>query len=190
MSGEFDKALTRKIKGLIPNQSFIGKVVKVDEVKYTCTVMPLDSDAEIFKVRLKPTIDNIKKGIIAIPSVDSFVIVGLLNNNINSAFVVWCSNIKKYYIVGEGGNTLEFKDDGTILINGEAHGGLIKVTELVAQINKLEDDLNDIKTAFNAWVVAPNDGGAALKAASATWALTPIVKTINVNIENTRVKHG
>lgn len=187
---EFEKALTRKIKGLIPNQSFIGKVVKVDEVKYTCTVMPLDSDAEIFKVRLKPTIDNEKNGIIAIPSVDSFVIVGLLNNNENSAFVVWCSNIKKYYIVGEGGNTLEFKDDGTILINGDAHAGLVKVAELVTQINKMESDLNSIKTAFNAWVVVGGDGGAALKALSATWAASPITQTVKANIENTRVKHG
>jgi hypothetical protein len=52
----------------------------------------------------------------------------------------------------------------------------------VALANKVLDELttlktaiNDLKTVFATWVVAPQDGGAALKLAAATWYGTPTV---------------
>jgi hypothetical protein len=187
---EFEKALRRKILSMIPDSSIVGKVTKVDESNFTCNVMPLDNDAELFKVRLKPTIDNVKKGIIAIPSVDSYVIIGFLKNKDTNPFVIWCSNFEKYYMFGEGGNTFEFKDDGTILINGDTFDGVPKVQVVTDEINDIKTDINTLKAAFTAWIVIPSDGGAALKAAAASWAgqiLTPAVKT---DLENAKVKHG
>ena len=177
---ELEKAFRKKVLKLIPKQAFIGEVRKVDENNYTCAVMPIDSEAEIFKVRLKPSIDTNKKGIIGIPAVGSFVIVGLLGNNENSAFVVWCSNIKKYYIVGDGGNTFEFKDDGTILINGEDYAGVIKIIEQTAKLNKLVGELQRELGLIATGIVA---GGG---------TYTPgILSTFNKSdFENTKVKHG
>ncbi len=189
MSSEIEKALRKKIRGLIPTQSFIGKVLTVDEANYTCTVMPIDSEAEIFKVRLKATIDNLKKGVISIPAVDSFVIVGLLGNNENSAFVVWCSNIKKYYIVGDGGNTLEFKDDGTILINGDTCGGLVKVSDLVTRLNSIENTINAHLLKYNTHL---HPGGTISGSTGVPNVIDTdtVTVTVNSNIENTKVKHG
>ena len=185
-----DKALRDKMKKLIPVQAFVGKVLKVDENEYTCNVMPIDSDAQMFDVRLKPTIDTNKKGILAIPANDSFVIVGLLNSNDNSAFIIWCSNIKKYYIIGDNGNTLEFKDAGSILINGDNFEGLVKVAKNVERFNKIEQDINSLKQLFSGWVTVPSDGGAALKAITATWCGQMLAETQQSDIENTKVKHG
>lgn len=184
-----EKALRKKIEGLIPSVLFVAKVKEVDETNYTCDVIPVDSEAEIFTVRLKPTIDAIKKGIIAIPAKDSFVIIGLLNKNKNSAFVVWCSTIKKYYIIGDGGNTLEFKDDGTILINGDDYEGLVKVNDLVDRMNKIESAHNNHLTLYGTHV---HLGGTI---SGSTGITTPditntLVQTVKSDIENEKVKHG
>ena len=61
---------------------------------------------------------------------------------------------------------------------------------LKEKYNNLEKDLNDLKSAFNSWVVVPGDGGAALKAASASWAGQTVTLTQANEIENEKVKHG
>lgn len=177
---EFEKALRRKILSLIPDSSIVGRVTKVDESKFTCNVMPLDNDAELFKVRLKPTIDNVKKGIIAIPAVDSYVIIGFLKNKDTAPFVIWSSNFEKYYMVGEGGNTLEFKDDGTILINGDTYGGLIKIDNQVTKLNQLVTELQAQLVLIAAGISA---GGGSYSPGT----LSQFNKT---DFENTKIKHG
>src|ERR1019366_6236086 len=187
---EFERALKRKIKGYIPIQAFIGSVVSVDETDYTCEVTPItNSDTAIADVRLKPTIDSVKKGTIAIPAVGSFVIVGLLSNDINSAFVIWCSNITKYCIVTESGTTLEFKDDGTIEINGNTDAGLVKVNVLKAQMTVLQNEINTLKTAIGTAIAVYS--GALDSGASATTFNAVVLPQIDLSaIENTKVKHG
>lgn len=187
-----DKALRDMVKKLIPDFAIVGKVTQVDENNYTCNVMPLDNDAELFKVRLKPTIDNLKKGVIAIPSIDSFVIVGLLNNNDSSPFIIWGSNFEKYYLIGENGNTFEFKNDGTILINGDNFGGLIKLSELNNNLNTIKNYLSVLKTSIGVGLAAVGvgssaNGGTGKNAFDAAMAS----QVINFqNMENAKVKHG
>jgi len=43
---------------------------------------------------------------------------------------------------------------------------------------------------FNAWVVAPSDGGAALKSAAATWSGNNLSPAVASDLENKKVKHG
>lgn len=66
---------------------------------------------------------------------------------------------------------------GTCEIGGTADN-MVRYSKLEDAYNQLKSDhddlvqdINAIKTVFaSGWVVAPNDGGAALKAAAATWA--------------------
>jgi hypothetical protein len=187
---EFEKALRKKILSLIPDSSIVGKVTKVDESNFTCNVMPLDNDAELFKVRLKPTIDNVKKGIIAIPAVDSFVIIGFLKNKDTAPFLIWSSNFDKYYMIGEGGNTFEFKDDGTILINGDSEDGIVKVNDLVTKINALENLVNTILATLKATVIplAPSGTYPFASLYASANAISPV--TNKTDLENPKVKHG
>jgi hypothetical protein len=61
---------------------------------------------------------------------------------------------------------------------------------LLKKINNLEDEINDLKTVFSAtWTPVPNDGGAALKAAAASWAAVPIVATTQGDISHDKIKH-
>lgn len=186
----FEKELRKKIESMIPDFSIVGKVTTVDETKYTCNVMPIDNEAELFKVRLKPTIDTNKKGCISIPAIGSFVIVGFLKKKDASPFVIWCSNFEKYYIVGDGGNIIEFKNDGTILINGDDEDGLVKVNDLVTKINALENLVNTILSTLKATVIPLAPSGtypfASLYASANT--ISPL--TNKAALENIKVKHG
>ena len=76
-----------------------------------------------------------------------------------------------------------------IVINGGELGGLVKIEELTEKINTIEKDLNNVKNAFKQWVVAPNDGGAALKTATATWASQTIQETKKSDIEDDKIRH-
>ncbi len=46
-------------------------------------------------------------------------------------------------------------------------------SDFVALAAKVDQELNDLKSAISGWVPVPNDGGAALKAALGTWFAAP-----------------
>jgi len=45
-----------------------------------------------------------------------------------------------------------------------------ELARLKSELETIYNDMTSLKTAFNSWVVAPQDGGNALKVASASWA--------------------
>lgn len=73
-------------------------------------------------------------------------------------------------------------------IMGGQLGGMVKVEELVKKLNAVEKDINSLKQVFTTWVTVPQDGGAALKAASATWAGQRLTETKKSDLENEKVK--
>lgn len=57
-------------------------------------------------------------------------------------------------------------------------------SDAAAKASAVKDELDDLKAVFTTWVVSPNDGGAALKLAVATWAGTP------ASVASTKLKVG
>ena len=153
-----------------------GTVDSVDEGNGTCNVTALSGSAStnINNVELQTTIAD---GVLFIPVVGSEVKV--LMSKYTTPFIVQFSDIDKMYI---SGNLIQFNDGG--------FGGLVKVAKLTDKLNKLENDLNVLKSALAAWVPVPMDGGAALKVVTASWYGNHIVPTIRAEIENKNVKHG
>jgi hypothetical protein len=80
-------------------------------------------------------------------------------------------------------------DGDTIIGNGGDNGGLAIVSELVKRLNNIENDVNNLKTAFTTWVPTPMDGGLALKVASAAWFGSVLSPTVDVEIEDKKFKH-
>ena len=62
----------------------VGQVTKVDKQNKVCVVEPLNGDPEIFGVRYCPT-ESDSVGLILHPKVDSFVLVGFLDEE--NAFI-------------------------------------------------------------------------------------------------------
>ena len=145
--------------------SVVCTVASVSGKKCDCS--PVNGDADILEVRLMA---DEQTGILVTPTVNSKVIVTMINKV--SGYVSMFSSID------------------SIELNGSNFNGLVKVAELTAKINALESDLNTLKTAFSSWVVAPTDGGAALKAITAAWYTSPITATTQTEIENIKIKHG
>jgi hypothetical protein len=147
------------------------KVVSVSGV--TCVCQPIDEGlSEILDVRL--VTESSSTNFIIEPSIGSVVAVMPFSDIDNCEYIV-----------------VMFSEVETIKIRGDQHNGLVKVAELVDKLNAIEESINDLKQIFSlTWIPTPNDGGAALKAAAASWAATQITETQKLDIENVNVKHG
>lgn len=143
----------------------ICEVTAVDGT--TCTCSPIDDSADIEDVRLQT---EAASGVLMVPVVGSKVVVQMINDV--EGVIVMYSQIE----------SIKFLDG--------SFGGLIKINDLVTKINAIQTDINNLKTAFNSWVTVPNDGGAALKTAAASWAGSSL-PALNVNdIQNDKITHG
>jgi hypothetical protein len=161
------REIIQEIAGTSSNKSIYAKIKDVNTSKETCTVTTLLDDMDLFDIRL--TGEGLG-GVLYIPKIGSVVGVNLINET--------------------DGYITMFSELTSIKIGDGTNGGLVKITDLVTKINNIENDINNLKNIFSAWVTVPNDGGAALKAAASTWYASQITNT-NVNdIENNTIQHG
>lgn len=79
---------------------------------------------------------------------------------------------------GEVQNYVWLKNDGKIDFGGSTDF-LVRFSKLKEVADELKTDINSLKTVFSTWVPVANDGGAALKAAAATWYGTTLAKNID-----------
>jgi hypothetical protein len=79
---------------------------------------------------------------------------------------------------GEEVFSLYLKGDGTVEFGGSVDN-LMRFTNTKAVIEELQQSITTLKQAFASWVVVPTDGGAALKAITATWAATTLTGDID-----------
>ena len=178
------KDLANAIKALTASSSCeLATVVSVDKTNNTCEVS-LDGD-ELGQVRLQSITETGLKGCRLYPAVGSKVVIEELNSG-GDWMVILMSEIEE--VMYEVNNMSMKISDSGILFNGGSLGGMVKLAGAVDRWNKIEQDLNSLKTVFTSWITVPNDGGAALKAAAATWAGKQLAATANSDVENTKIK--
>lgn len=182
--------LNRIIDNRIQTQeiySILGTVKSVDLTTNTCDVTPIgDNIADVLGVRLNNTLSTSAKGLITIPKVGSVVTVTFLSKS--DAFVSMFSEIDSYALKITDDVTLEVSEGDKFVFNGGALDGMCLVNDVVTRLNNIENDINTLKTAFTSWVTVPNDGGAALKAVTASWYGSSLILTNKSDIENTDIK--
>lgn len=157
-----------------PDVLVYADVLSVDETARTCDVVTVD-DVEIKGVLLQSE-EAANIDILLLPAVDSRVLVGNIENSADWV-VIKCGALQAIKI---NCTAIEF--------NGGTLGGIPKRDGVKAQLNKLEQDVNNLKTVFSGWTPVPNDGGAALKASVSSWAGATLTQTVNGDIENTQIK--
>lgn len=162
-------------------QDLIRQLAKTDDELYSleCKVVSIDGDslAELEPLNGDPNLIDIKliagasdSPVLITPATDSVVIATFLSKN--TAFISLYSEVE------------------SVQLRGEQYGGLIKVEELVTQLDKVTARIDGIIDAINNGVPVPQDGGAALQA-SIKVALALLVDKENFkNLENENVKHG
>ena len=152
----------------------------------TCTI--LIGDLEVTDVRLRAVINDKDDQILRIPKQGSQVLVAdMSGGQFRELVVIEQSETEKIDLtIGQTTITVE---DVKITINGGNNGGLININDLTNRLNNIENDINTLKNVFTAWVPVPQDGGAALQTAAATWAGQLLTQTQNSDYEDTTIKH-
>ncbi|HLO59063.1 MAG TPA: hypothetical protein VK172_14700 [Lentimicrobium sp.] len=154
--------LSRTLPVLVP-----AVVKAVHESDSTCTI---EIDELEFKARLNAA-EGSEKGFILLPEVGSWILAGRLDET------------GDYYQV------LAFTSVTKITLNKGQNGGLVIVSDLVSRLNKIEQDINSLKQVFSTWTPVTQDGGAALKVASATWMAQQLTQTTASDIEDDKIVH-
>lgn len=144
----------------------VAIVKSVDTNAATCTVETLDTGVELFDVRLQAHPAN---GILAIPAVDSFVIIDAINE---TDFVV---------VMFSALDSIRFFDG--------SFGGLTKTKELKAQLDKTNEVVQTLVDVLTGFTPGSGDGGAALKAYASAQLSGKSLGDFS-NIENEKITHG
>jgi len=122
-------------------------------------------------VRLVAAIDEAASALVVIPAIDSMVMVGVINNNLLSSYVIMCQEATKI-----------------IMLGGDL-GGMAKVLELKEQLHyltlRLDKCIEYVKKAQTA-SLQPNTAWAP----AAALDFDSLTKESFENIENERVTHG
>ncbi|MEG0788768.1 MAG: hypothetical protein RSA66_07885 [Muribaculaceae bacterium] len=159
-------------------------------------VMSVDGDMctakldmfEVPDIRLSTIKGGSEKGLLITPAVGSIVMVADLS----------CGELRELAVIGftevvsidaKIGSSKVHIADGIVKLNDGNNDGLVNVRNLTSKLNVIEQDINNLKTVFGSWVTVPQDGGAALKAAAATWAGKQVKTTTQSDIEDTKVTH-
>lgn len=202
MSG-IAETIRKMAQGGRPTVSLMCTVDKVYKDTRTVDCTPLDEGAPLLSVNLQAN-QGSNFGVVSFPRVGSFVVVGfvaegsagvvLLTDDVESVEVVVSDKTTRAVLDEDGARiyvgeetSAELTADGMVL-NGGKLGGSVKVEELTTRLNTIEKDINALKNVFSAWVVAPQDGGAALKDAASTWAGQSLTLTKRGDYENEKVK--
>jgi hypothetical protein len=142
------------------------KVVKVSAD--VAELAPLNGDANIFGVKLIAGTST--TSLLITPTVDSIVIATFLSKD--TAFIGLYSEID------------------SVAIRGDQYGGLIKINELTANLDKLTARVDGIISAINNGVPIPQDGGVGLQTTIKASLATLVNKEDFTGLENDKVKHG
>lgn len=178
------KAIRSMVKDLAALPFAWATVKSVDEDKMTAVCKDMVTELEYYDVVLS------LGSIIAVPSVNTTVLIGLTSGKGEASFIVWAEKIKTYLISLENGFKMQFNDDGTMTINGDGCGGILISKNTADKLNNLEKDVNNLKNVFTAWTPVAQDGGAALKTQVMTWESQQLTETKPKDLENDKIKHG
>lgn len=191
------EALRRWAKNIVRGSIHIEGIIKeVDETKYTCIVdiETENTDGSLVytsftDVPLK-VLKGSQAGFVEIPTVSTeleknYCIICFRDNNEQRPQLVFVDKVDKVLFL-IGAQTLEITKDGFVFNKSE---NPVPNSQIVGKVNILEKDINALKQALSTWVPVPNDGGAALKTASATWANSQltVTKTEDVTSENIKL---
>lgn len=175
MSKEIDE-LVNRLSGLSPKNTMsqirFATCTKVDWDNRIMEANGVTDELPYYGVMLGFGFVDIK------PKVGSLCLIGILEGKDTYSFLINAEDVDEVYI-----------NSAKIINNGGNNSGIVKSGELVKKLNAIEKDLNALKKVFKSWVPVPKDGGAKLKAASASWAASDIIESKQKDIENENITH-
>lgn len=169
---ELKRAFDNQKKGVFQAQLRWVKAIRIDWKEKTMDAMGIADELEYYNIQLGAGSIFMK------PKPDTICLIGILEGQEAAGFLLSASELEEISVDAE---TL-------INLNAGELGGLVIVGELVKKLNAVEKDLNKLKQAFSGWTPVPNDGGAALKGALASYMSASITETQEKDISNEKIK--
>lgn len=161
--------LNQLIKESLPRQAIFAEVVSYESDTNTITVKPTTDSDLIENVSLDSQGDE-TKGFFAVPKIGSDVLVDFVDN---IPFVRMYSEVD------------------SIVLKGQAFGGLIKIDDLKtqsdAQNNAIKAAIISALTPIDTQLMALGQAGGSVTSLNSAWAVLPLNKT---TLENQNVQHG
>lgn len=116
-----EEEIRKKLRELatVPVQVFPAKVIAINREDLTIDVKPIGR-AEIPDVRIRAGIEGITQGVIEIPALDSMVLVGLIGNDPDEAYLVKATHVREVILTTqvEGQIRVTAPQDGSLLVKG------------------------------------------------------------------------
>lgn len=166
-----------------------GKVTAIDQAESDGTIsVDIAGDGSLIldDVRLRSTVDG-ALGMYVVPEVSSQVLLLRIDKS-DEFLAVGFSTWEKVLIKGES-ISLEVGKDAVIFNDSALGSFMTDINQLVSKINSLESCINDLKQVFSTWVPMPQDGGASLKTAAATWAAQTLIETTVDDLKDSTIQH-
>lgn len=172
--------------------TLVCEVVKVDWGKRTCHVKHI-SGIQFYKARLRSVIDDKKDGLCLKPKKNSMVTVQVIEGQNTAATVISYSEVESIELIMQD---VEFTiDSGKVKVkakevsfNDGNNDGLVIVSKVKDKINAIEDKVNSLLNTLKGVSVALAPSGS-FPFSPIFSSITPLQKTQQSDIENTKVKH-
>lgn len=158
-----------------PLFSMLAEVKSVNAGNATVDLHDSDSGLDFFDVRLRPVLNG-TKSLTIIPKQNTWALAVRLEDS-EDWMVVAVGEMDQYLI-----------DCEEVVINGGTNGGLVNWPNAKEQLDKTNEVVQAMMSAFSSWTPVPNDGGGALKTAM-TSALSGKAVGVFTGLEDTKVKH-
>ena len=165
----------------------IGKATNIDADKCICDV-DLGNGASLHAVKLKAIEEGEDKGLVIIPKQDTMVCAAMLEGIEANWSLIQYSEIESWQITTSGGAQITVADDGKVYLNGQDHGGLVKIEALVDRLKEIEDTHDKLVDMFDTHVHTVSSG-TAIKLSAPSMTKMPS-KTNKDDLENKNVQHG
>jgi len=185
MSEIFQRLIDLSLKRHLPMQVFIGQVESIDIEKQTCTVVREDAP-KLFGVRLNATIAEYTDRLVLKPKLKSSVLLAIIENDVNEAFLLACSEIEEISLNIED-QSLLINKEGFVFNEGNL-GGLIKIEELKTQLEKLTARVDAIFDGFSKLIFDPPQKGSVSVTNGLIAITSPATEDFSA-IEDEKVKH-
>jgi hypothetical protein len=162
-------------------------VRSVDKDQMVCEVSPAANDELTITARLTSAIDNTPESYFQVfPKENSTVLVQAIKDDPDDVVVHTVREVDEVrFKIGE--TTFKSTADGHVF-DGGGNGGMIVHSKFLEEYNKTKAVVDAISDTLQNWVVAPTDGGAALKTAFALAISGKSTGSMD-EITNNKVKH-
>lgn len=160
--------IARHIKSIVGDKNVIytGRMKSVNRTDMTCIVVLEGGGGEI---EASLQVGDKSKGLVQIPKENSMVMVVIRGKS--QGFVVMVEEVEE------------------VIIRGGENGGLIKINELVENLDKMTKRIDGIIEAIKNSTPVAQDGGASMKASIVASLNTLTEKEDFSKIENEKIRH-